>query len=171
LTEDMEILAKGDLGFYLGTKLCSEVMAENYATHLNMIVLRFFFVYGPGQRKSMLIPRLVQSVTEGRPIILQGQNGIRMNPTYVSDAVTAIHRSLDLQGLHKVNVGGPEVLSLREMGEIIGRLMGVEPAFESQSGPEPRHLIGDISKMTEMLGAPTVCFQEGIRTYLSGSRK
>ena len=171
LTEDMEIFAQGNLGFYLGTKLCSEVMAENYAAYLNVIVLRFFFVYGPGQRKSMLIPRLVQSVAEGRAITLQGQNGIRMNPTYVSDAVAAICRSLDLQGNHKINVGGPEVLSLREIGEIIGRLVGIKPAFECQAGPEPRNLIGDISKMTEMLGPPAVRFEEGMKAFLEGTKR
>jgi nucleoside-diphosphate-sugar epimerase len=166
----MEILAKGDLGFYLGTKLCAEVLVENYTPYLNVVVLRLFFVYGPGQRKSMLIPRLVKSVAEERPITLQGRHGIRMNPTYVSDAVAAVRRSLDLQGNHKINVAGPEVLSLREIGEVIGKLMGIKPAFQSQPGPEPQHLIGDISKMTEMLGPPVVGFEEGMKAYLRGTR-
>ena len=170
LTEDMEILAKGDLGFYLGTKLCAEVLAENYTPYLNVVVLRLFFVYGPGQRKSMLIPRLVKSVAEEKPISLQGRHGIRMNPTYVSDAVAAVCRSLGLQGNHKINVAGPEVLSLREIGEVIGKLVGIKPAFQSQPGPEPRHLIGDISKMTEMLGPPVVGFEQGMKAYLQGTK-
>jgi nucleoside-diphosphate-sugar epimerase len=170
LTEDMEILAKGDLGFYLGTKLCAEVVAESYTPYLDIIVLRLFFVYGPGQRKSMLIPRLVQSVAEERPITLQGQNGIRMNPTYVSDAVAAICRSLNLRGCHKINVAGPEVLSLRQIGEIIGEAVGIKPNFQSQAGSDPGHLIGDISKMTEMLGPPTVRFEEGLKAYLHGMK-
>jgi UDP-glucose 4-epimerase len=168
LTEDMEILAKGDLGFYLGTKLCAEVVAESYTPYLNIIVLRLFFVYGPLQRKSMLIPRLVRSVAEEKPITLQGKHGIRMNPTYVSDAVAAIRRALDLHGCHKINVAGPEVLSLRQIGEIIGKVLGIKPTFQSQAGPDPQHLIGDISKMTEMLGPPTVRFEEGLKAYLHG---
>ncbi|MDH7499783.1 MAG: NAD(P)-dependent oxidoreductase [candidate division NC10 bacterium] len=171
LSEDMEILAKGDLGFYLGTKLCAEVMAENYASYFNVIILRLFFVYGPGQRKSMLIPRLVESVVEGRPITLQGKNGIRVNPTYVSDAVAAICRSLGLSGHHKINVAGPEVLSLREIGEVIGKVVGKKPRFECQSGSNPQHIIGDICRMTEMLGPPTVRFEEGIRSYLEGTKR
>ncbi len=170
LTEDMEILAKGDLGFYLGTKLCAEVVAESYTPYLNIIVLRLFFVYGPRQRKSMLIPRLVKSVAEEKPITLQGKHGIRMNPTYVSDAVAAIRRSLDLHGCHKINVAGPEVLSLRQIGEIIGKVLGIKPSFQSQAGPDPQHLIGDISKMTEMLGPPAVRFEEGLKAYLHGTK-
>jgi nucleoside-diphosphate-sugar epimerase len=170
LTEDMEILAKGDLGFYLGTKLCAEVVTESYTPYLNVIVLRLFFVYGPGQRKTMLIPRLVQSITEGKPLTLQGEDGIRMNPTYVSDAVAAICRSLSLQGSHKINVAGPQVLSLRDIGEIIGRLVGIQPKFHTQMGAEPQRLIGDISKMTEMLGPPTVSLEVGISAYLRSTK-
>jgi len=170
LTEDMEILAKGDLGFYLGTKLCAEVVTESYVPYLDVIVLRLFFVYGPGQRKTMLMPRLVQSIAEGKPLTLQGEDGIRMNPTYVSDAVAAICRSLSLHGSHKINVAGPQVLSLREIGEIIGRLAGIQPKFHVQVGGEPQHLIGDISKMTEMLGPPTVSLEVGMRAYLRSTK-
>lgn len=35
----------------------------------------------------MLVPRLVGSVARGKPIHLQGENGIRLNPIHVSDAV------------------------------------------------------------------------------------
>ena len=169
-SEDAELPRKGDLGFYLGTKLCAEVLAESYTPLMNVMVLRFFFVYGPGQRKNMLIPRLVQAVLDGRPITLQGQSGIRINPTYVSDAVAAICRCLELEGGHKINVGGPEVLSLREIGEIIGKATGRNPEFDIQHGVEPRHLVGDVRKMTGILGAPMVRFEEGIRNYISSLR-
>ena len=43
-SEDVEIPARGDLGFYLGSKLCAEIVAENYAPFLQVEILRFFFV-------------------------------------------------------------------------------------------------------------------------------
>jgi nucleoside-diphosphate-sugar epimerase len=58
----------------------SEIIAENYAPYMNIVILRFFFVYGPRQNTTMLIPRLIRSIKEGNPIILQGSNGIRINP-------------------------------------------------------------------------------------------
>lgn len=165
--EDVEISPKGNLGFYLGTKLCSEVIAESYTPFMNVIMLRFFFVYGAGQRRSMLIPRLVQSVLDGKPIMLQGQNGIRINPTYVSDAVAAITHALELEGSHKINVGGPDVLSLRKIGQIIGSVVERKPRFDVQLEAEPRHLVGDIHKMSRLLHRPKVKFEKGIKMYLN----
>ena len=70
------------LGFYLGSKLCAEIVFQNYRHFFqSAIVLRPFFIYGPGQRSDMFIARLVESVKEGRPISLQGKDGLRVNPT------------------------------------------------------------------------------------------
>lgn len=164
--EDEPITVKGDLGFYLGTKICAEVLAENYTPFMNIIILRFFFVYGPGQRPSMLIPRLVKAVHEGEPIILHGRDGLKINPTYVTDASSAICRSLELTESHKINIAGPEVLSLREIGQQIGEVVGKEPFFKVQEAIEPRHLVADIKKMSQLLTPPQVRFKEGIAKYI-----
>lgn len=50
------------LGFYLTSKYCSELILDNYSSFLTIIQLRLFFVYGMGQRKDMLIPRLIENV-------------------------------------------------------------------------------------------------------------
>lgn len=165
-SEDQAIIAKKDLGFYLGSKLCSEVIVENYAPFMSVIVLRFFFVYGPKQTPHMLIPRLIQSVKEGRPITLQGQEGIRINPTYAMDAAQAILHALDINESQKINVGGPEVLTLRQVGEIIGRLVGKAPVFEVQENVKPRHIMGDITKMKTLLWEPKFSVEEGIKEIL-----
>ena len=164
--EDDPFVIKKDLAFYLTTKLCSEVLAESYASFMNIIILRFFFVYGPGQRTGMLIPRLVHEVNQGRPIFLHGQEGLKMNPTYVTDAATAVYRSLDLAESHKINVGGAEVLSLKEIGQQIGQVLNKKPGFEIQEHIEPQHFIGDIRKMATLLGYPSVKFKEGILKYV-----
>lgn len=169
-SEEQQAMPRGDLGFYLGTKLCSEVIAENYTPYMNVIILRFFFVYGPGQRRGMLVPRLVDSVRKEKPILLQGKDGIRINPTYVSDAVEAICGALQLKSSQKINVGGPQVLSLREIGQIIGEAVKKKPNFEINHDVEPPHLIGDISKMSKLLTEPTVSFKDGIMRYLDNER-
>jgi len=165
-SEDQAIPAKDDLGFYLGTKLCAEVLAENYTPYMNVIILRFFFVYGPGQRATMLIPRLTKAVKEQQPIILHGKDGLRINPTYVTDAASAVCRSLQLTESHKINIGGPEVLSLRQIGQQIGEALHKEPVFEVNEHISPHHLIGDIKKMVHFLGQPSVKFKEGIEKYV-----
>lgn len=169
--EDETVTASADLGFYLNTKLCAEIIAEHYTTFMHLIMLRFFFVYGAGQRQSMLIPRLVQSVQEGRPITLQGQDGIRINPTHVSDAAAAIRQALTLASSEKINVGGPDILTLRQIGEIIGQAVGREPRFQVDAAAQPRHLVGDIQKMSELVGPPRVHFTDGIRLLLAQSNR
>ena len=64
------------------------------------------------RKRSMLIPRLVDSVREGKPILLQGQSGIEINLIHASDAAFATQAALSLVGCHRINVAGPNVLSL-----------------------------------------------------------
>jgi len=165
-SEDASISYGGELGFYLKTKLCSEILAETYSPYMNIIILRFFFVYGPGQKTIMLIPRLVNSVMTGQPIKLQGTDGLRINPTSVEDAARAIVHALSLEKSDTINVGGPEILSLRDIGGIIGNVLGRDPVFEMAPTEQPNDLVADIHKMTTVLGAPTVTFQEGIGRYV-----
>ena len=82
--------AESPLGFYLGTKLCAELLFDSFGPFFQTaITLRPFFIFGPGQRADMLIPRLIESVRSGRPIQLQGKDGLRLNPIYVEDAAAA----------------------------------------------------------------------------------
>jgi UDP-glucose 4-epimerase len=166
VTEDVTIPASGNLGFYLSSKLCAEIVAENYAPFMNIVILRFFFVYGAGQKRSMLIPRLVDNIRSGKPITLQGQVGIRINPVHASDAARAIYSAFDLQGCHRVNVAGPDVLSLRDICEIIGKKLGVEPIFDTNASAPVGNLIGDIESMQKLLCIPTKHFVDGIDDLL-----
>jgi len=58
-----------------------------------------------------------------------------------------------------LNVAGPDVVSLREIAEIGGRLLGSEPRFAS-TDPQP-DLVASIDRMREAVGAPHVGIDEG----------
>jgi nucleoside-diphosphate-sugar epimerase len=163
--EDDPLVIKKDIGFYLGTRLGAEILAQSYGAFTNLIILRFFFVYGPGQGNRMLVPRLVRSCLEGKPILLQGKGGMRCNPTYVTDAAFAVCRALELDRSETINVAGPEVLALRQMADEIGEVTRKRPSFQVEQA-EPRHFIGDIEKMQRVLGPPRVRFKDGIRAYI-----
>lgn len=162
-------LKKGNLGFYYTTKLCAEALAENYADCMNIIILRFFFVYGLKQRKSMLIPRLIQSVIDGRAIQLHGNNGMLMNPIHVSDAVNAVTKALKVTSSDKFNIAGTEVLSMRQICTTIGNCVQKEPSFDVKPESLPQHLIGDTEKMKSLLCIPKVTFKQGIEQYISNA--
>lgn len=135
---------------------------------MTVVILRFFFVYGPGQRPDMLIPRLTRLVAEGRPIRLNGADGLLTNPVHVADAASAVHRALDLDRSHRINIGGPDVLSLRQIVESIGARLGCAPLYSVNPDAEPRDLIADISKMRQLLAAPNIRFSEGIEDVIRG---
>jgi UDP-glucose 4-epimerase len=163
--ENSPIVPPGQLGYYLGSKLCSEVLVQSYAAHMQIVILRYFFIYGPNQDRSMLVPRLIDNIKNQRPIPLLGEHGIRINPIYVNDAVHATIAALDSGNSATFNVSGPDVLSLREICEIAGEQMKVEPIFELQDGRQ-RDLIGDNAAMLKQLWVPQVHFPEGIRQLL-----
>ena len=160
-TEEHPVGSAGPLGHYLASKHCAELLSESYTDHMTVTILRFFFVYGPGQRPDMFIPRLVGSIAEGRPITLGGEDGLCTNPVHVTDAVSAVCCALDLEQSHRINIGGPEVLSLRQIAESIGVKLRRAPRYSVDPATEPRDLIADIGKMRRLLAPPTIRFADG----------
>ena len=164
-TEDERIIYKKELGFYLGTKYCSEIILDNYTSLIDILQMRFIFVYGKGQDRNMLIPRLVDNIKNKIPITLQEENGLKTNPIHVSDAVRAIESAFTVEGSHTFNIGGDEVLSLRQIGETIGTLLKIPAQFIMQDQPA-KNLIGDITKLKSILTAPQIKFEQGIKELL-----
>ena len=165
-TEDSVIDTDTRLGFYLSTKLCSEILLENYRNIFRTVIFRFFFVYGPGQKESMLIPRLSNSIKTGTSVNLDGQDGLKINPTHVSDAVGALMAALNSKVEGKFNVAGPEALSLREICNIISQYIDIAPNFTVRAETDPHNIIGDIEKLKRKLYRPSVSFEEGIKSML-----
>jgi nucleoside-diphosphate-sugar epimerase len=95
----------------------------------------------------------MDSVAVGKPIRLQGENGIRINPIHVEDASAAVTAALSLKNSAIFNIAGPDVLSIREICESMGKFLGKPPVFEQQAG-QPNDLIADISAMRRYLIEP-----------------
>ena len=163
--ENSPLTPGGQLGYYLGSKLCGEVLTQGYASHIQVCVLRFFFIYGKGQNRSMLIPRLVDSVLEGRPINLTGPHGLRINPIHASDAAAAVLASLASQQSATYNVAGDEIVTLRGLCEKIESLTRVRGLYNENLGT-PTDMVADISAMKAALHQPKVCLDEGLKDLL-----
>ena len=153
--ENAPLVPFKQLGFYLGSKACSEILVQSYASIFNVIILRPFFMYGPGQNRNMLIPRLMDSVANGKPIVLQGENGILINPIHVKDASSAVLAAMSVQDSSTFNIAGPDILSIRQICEGMGEFLGKKPRFEFQT-EKSNDLIGDISKMRNYLHNPSL---------------
>lgn len=160
--EDSSINANEKLGFYPNSKLSAEMLLKNYEDLFNTFVLaRPFFIYGVGQNNTMLIPRLISSIQNDKEVTLNGQVGIKINPIYVTDAAYAFKHMLDLEGNHIINIAGDEVVSLKELCLLIGKIISKEPYFKINKSLS-NDLIADIMMMKEQLIKPRINLKKGI---------
>lgn len=159
--EDQPLVQNKNLGFYLTSKFCSELILDNYKQFFNIIISRFFFVYGERQNKSMFIPRLIENIKKGKTIDLHGKEGININPVYVDDAVNMLDKMLSLESSNKINIAGGEIVTLKSICQIIGNILNIVPKFNSLD-IKPPNLIGDIDKMTLLLDHPKISIYDGI---------
>ena len=152
----------GRLAYYFSTKYAAEIIASAYRECLTIISLRYFFIYGVGQNSSMLMPRLIDAICNGRPLTIAGACGMRLNPIDVKDAAAATLAALTMDESKTINVAGPDVVSIRQLGEIIASEFGKPALFEQILGTEGQDLVGDISLMSTCLGTPRIGIREGI---------
>lgn len=162
VNENSPIVPHGRLGYYLASKLCGELLVRSYVSSMNVSILRFFFIYGKEQRRSMLLPRLVDNILAGNPIQLQGDEGIFINPVHVSDAVRALECVVNSSGSNTFNVAGNEAVSLKVLAEQIGKLLNKEPVFEFVGGDSTK-LVADITSIGQLGWIPGVTLAEGIK--------
>lgn len=146
--------------FYGVSKLAGELAVEQFRGVLQAHALRFFFIYGPGQR-NMFIPGLVDRVRSGQQVTLAGPEGIRVNPVYVDDAARAVVNTMSVGGSHTLNVAGPDTVSVKEIAQLAGRLLDREPSFEV--GEPQADLVASVERQSAVVGAPEVGFEEGLR--------
>jgi UDP-glucose 4-epimerase len=154
--------------FYFGSKYAGELLVGSYGEFFSTVILRPFAVYGPGQER-MLVPTLIERMTIGETVTVQGDPGLRINPIYVDDAVRAFEAALGFSGSGVFNVAGDEVVTVTELVERIGKAAGVQPVVE-HTDAEPGDLVADNTRMREELGVvPHVSLREGLNRTV-GSR-
>jgi len=152
--------------FYVASKLAAESILRPYAEIFNVIVLRLFFPYGAGQHTEMLIPQLIRRVRERRSIELHGTDGMLINPIFIADVTEVLERCLSLNTTVTLNVAGPEVLTLREIGIHIGRELGMETCFIMQPDLSPPIIVGDTQELRSRLGwEPKTNFEQGLQLW------
>src|SRR5207247_1694483 len=112
--------------FYAASKAAAEAIVHAYAPEITAVVLRYFFIYGRGQR-DMLVPSLVARIHRGEPVTLQGNDGIHINPIHAEDAAAATVAALSLREPDTINVAGPQPVTLRSLVYQIGALVAQPP--------------------------------------------
>jgi nucleoside-diphosphate-sugar epimerase len=127
------------------TKLAAEHLCGLYAANwgLPTVSLRYFTVYGPRQRPDMAIHRLIEAGLSGEPFPLYGDGSALRDFTFVGDAVAAnlAAGAADVAPGTVVNVAGGGEISMAELIELVGRVLGREVPVE-RLDPSP----GDVDR-------------------------
>ena len=161
---------------YAATKKANEVMAHVYHKlyDMNIIMLRFFTVYGPKQRPDLAINKFTRLMLEDKEIPMFGDGTTSRDYTYVDDIVDGIIKSceytLNNKNVYEIlNIGNSSPTSLKEMINTIARVLGVEPKIKQlpmQPGDVDR-TYADVSKAKKLIGyEPKTSFEEGIKKFV-----
>jgi nucleoside-diphosphate-sugar epimerase len=136
------------------SKFASEQLLSNYPGNFKACILRLFHPYGPEQ-KNRLIPKIINSVLEKRPIQINRGGRPRISPLYIDDVVTAFSRIIENPYPGIMNLSGDEIVSVRELAGLVGRITNSKITFENNN-KDAGDYIGNNKLMKSVVGNMTL---------------
>jgi UDP-glucuronate 4-epimerase len=162
---------------YAASKLACEALGHvwHHIYKIDVVMLRFFTVYGPRQRPDLAIYKFAKLMTAGKPIPVFGDGSAARDYTFVSDALDGIIACTRKEfGYEIFNLGESETVSLGRMIELLEAALGKKAVIDRQPlqpGDVPV-TFADISKARAKLGyKPQVKFEQGIKVFADWFRK
>lgn len=159
---------------YCIAKHTGEQLLDYYArrSSLTWFALRFFNVYGPGQKPTAyytsVINHFVQRLRNGEPPVIDGEGAQSMDFVHVHDIARAIVLALDADGSRTnlpVNIGTGIDTTVAELARTLIEAVGVdvEPRFRPRDVLVSRRA-ADISRALDVLGwKPTIDVRTGMQ--------
>ncbi len=166
---------------YAASKKAAEALSYTYhQLHgLDVTVFRYFTVYGPAGRPDMMPFRLVQWISEGRPVIIYGDGRQSRDFTYVDDIARGTAAALRDQSGHGpgyeiINLGSDRPIPLMDAISLVEELTGRQAHLQflpSHPADVPATW-ADISKAGRLLGwRPLVAFPDGMAQLVAWYRE
>ncbi len=157
---------------YAASKLACEALGHVYhhVYGMDIVMLRFFTVYGPRQRPDLAIHKFARRIAAGQPIELFGDGSSARDYTYITDIVDGIMVCVAQNfGYEIFNLGGSNPTKLSRLLELLEAALGKKALVEkkpNQPGDVPQTW-ADVSKSGRYLGyTPKVRIEEGIPLYV-----
>jgi UDP-glucuronate 4-epimerase len=156
---------------YAASKVAAEAVAREHGA--DVVIVRPFTVYGPGQRPEMAFARWIRRLADRQPLPWYASPGTARDFTYVDDAVAGILAALRRgRAGEAYNLSGWRSVELRAALGMLEDALGVLAVLPTMpgSGAEARVTEGCPRKAAEELGyAPSVDLATGIDRQLAAA--
>lgn len=153
---------------YGTAKHATHLVAEAWADRVGLQLAwgRIFFLYGPGEAPSRVLPAVARAVLAGTEARVTSGEQTR-DFMYVDDVAAAFVGLLDSPVTGAVNVASGEEVSMRAFVEIVAREAGRPDLVRYGSIPsrpgDPPRLVADVSRLRDEVGfAPAVALPVGV---------
>lgn len=169
-----EELAVQPTSAYGAAKAAATLIATSMqaALQTEVVVLRLFTVYGPGQPADMFVAEALEAAAKGNAFPMS-QGLHRTDLVYVDDAVRALLAAGSCAGIAGlvINIGSGRDYALREVAETIWRLTNCQAPLQigqRNVAVEYRHnTSANIRRARDLLGwQPAVSLAEGLQRSL-----
>jgi UDP-glucuronate 4-epimerase len=157
---------------YSASKKGAEAMchAYHFLNGLDVSIVRYFTVYGPAGRPDMVMFRFAQWISEGKPLMVNGDGEQTRGFTYVDDIARGTIQALKTVGYEVINLGGHETISINQLIVHMEELLGKKAVIEYHPF-HPADMLAncaDVTKARQLLGwEPRVELKEGIQNLVS----
>lgn len=157
---------------YASTKTAGELMGYTYS-HLydiRFVALRFFTVYGPGQRPDLAIHKFARAMLDGKPMTIFGDGSSRRDYTFIDDIVEGVVAAAQYTAARYeiFNLGNSRTVSLRQLVPALEVALSCKARLTSapmQPGDVPV-TSADISKARRLLGySPCTPIETGLTRF------
>ena len=132
---------------YAASKIAGELIAASFRDVVDsIIILRPFGIYGANQNEKMLIKSIYSKIINNSEIELTGNDGLILNPVFADDVADLIDKLIidERKGSFTYNVAGKDIVTLREIVNILSDLTGRKAVIKSNQEKSPT-LIGEVN--------------------------
>jgi len=155
------------------SKLAAEHLCSLYYRNFKVptVSLRYFTVYGPGQRPDMAFHRFVRAAYQQEELTIFGIGEQTRDFTFIDDIVEAnLAASRREEAVGNIyNIGGGSRISINGVISILNRLVGqsLKVKYLPVQAGDPPHTYADTSRARQDLGfSPQVTLEEGLKEQI-----
>ena len=158
---------------YAASKLACEALGHVYhhVYGFDVVMLRFFTVYGPRQRPDLAIHKFARLIDAGKPIPVFGDGATARDYTYITDILDGVIACTQKEfGYQVYNLGESQTVTLARLIELLEAALQKRAVIDRQPlqpGDVPL-TCADISKARAGLGYnPQVKIDKGIPLFVN----